>query len=138
MGKIISVHSFRGGTGKSNLTANLAVAVARAGYRVGVIDADIQSPGIYVIFRLKEDEAEFYLNDFLWGNCSIRQATCDVAPRVREEAGGQREISALYLIPSSPKQKDGISQVRSRIWKGHLGMLGGRARGPAPTWQTGM
>ena len=33
MAKIVSVHSFRGGTGKSNLTANLATTVALAGNR---------------------------------------------------------------------------------------------------------
>ena len=47
MAKIISTHSFRGGTGKSNTTANLAVLVARAGWRVGIIDTDIQSPGVH-------------------------------------------------------------------------------------------
>ena len=40
MATIISVHSFRGGTGKSNTTANLAVVYARRGMRVGVIDTD--------------------------------------------------------------------------------------------------
>jgi Mrp family chromosome partitioning ATPase len=37
-------HSFRGGTGKSNMTANVAALLAQSGKRVGVIDADIQSP----------------------------------------------------------------------------------------------
>ena len=106
MGKIISVHSFRGGTGKSNLTANLAVAVARAGHRVGVIDTDIQSPGIHIIFGLKEGETEYFLNDFLWGRCSIQQAACDVTAKVRKEAGGELEIASLHLIPSSSKQTD--------------------------------
>ena len=106
MGKIISLHSFRGGTGKSNLTANLAVALARAGHRVGVIDTDIQSPGIHVIFGFKEDDAEYFLNDFLWGRCSIQQAAYDVAAEVRKEAGGQLEIPSFYLIPSSPRQRD--------------------------------
>ena len=35
MAKIIAIHSFRGGTGKSNITANLAALVALAGHRVG-------------------------------------------------------------------------------------------------------
>jgi MinD-like ATPase involved in chromosome partitioning or flagellar assembly len=38
--KAISVHSFRGGTGKSNLTANLAANVALKGHRVGIVDTD--------------------------------------------------------------------------------------------------
>ena len=65
MSKIISIHSFRGGTGKSNISANLAVTVARAGNRVGVIDTDIQSPGIHILFGLKEDEVDKALNDYL-------------------------------------------------------------------------
>jgi MinD-like ATPase involved in chromosome partitioning or flagellar assembly len=107
MGKIISVHSFRGGTGKSNLTANLAVAVARSGRRVGVIDTDIQSPGIHVIFGLKEEEIKFSLNDFLWGKCSIEQAAYDVAPKIQQEAGGKAEVvPPFHLIPASLKQKE--------------------------------
>ena len=38
---IISVHSFRGGTGKSNTTANLSAVLAMSGKRVGVVDTDI-------------------------------------------------------------------------------------------------
>ena len=49
-GKIVSIHSFRGGTGKSNTTANLASQVALTGKRVGIVDTDIQSPGIHVLF----------------------------------------------------------------------------------------
>jgi len=52
--KIISVHSYRGGTGKSNVTANLAVCLAAAGKRVAVVDTDIQSPGIHMLFGLKD------------------------------------------------------------------------------------
>lgn len=78
MAKIISTHSFRGGTGKSNVTANLAVLVARRGHRVGVVDTDIQSPGIHVLFQLAEASVTRTLNDYLWGNCSIEQAAYDV------------------------------------------------------------
>ena len=45
MSKIISVHSFRGGTGKSHLTANLAAQLAVQGRRVAVVDTDLPSPG---------------------------------------------------------------------------------------------
>jgi septum site-determining protein MinD len=50
MTQVIAVHSFRGGTGKSNLIANLATTMAHQGKRVGIIDTDIQSPGIHVLF----------------------------------------------------------------------------------------
>ncbi len=55
MSHIISIHSFRGGTGKSNTTANLAALYASMGMRVGVIDTDIQSPGIHVLFGMQEE-----------------------------------------------------------------------------------
>ena len=56
MSKIISIHSYRGGTGKSNTTANLATILAMKGLRVGVVDTDIQSPGIHAIFGLEESQ----------------------------------------------------------------------------------
>ena len=42
--KIVVVGSGKGGVGKSTLTANLAVALARAGRKVGLVDADIYGP----------------------------------------------------------------------------------------------
>ena len=78
MSKIISIHSFRGGTGKSNTTANVAAVLAADGRRVGVIDTDIQSPGIHILFGLSGEEIGHSLNDFLWGRCEIGQAAHDV------------------------------------------------------------
>ncbi|MGF1536677.1 MAG: MinD/ParA family protein [Elainellaceae cyanobacterium] len=98
MAKVISVHSFRGGTGKSNLTANLAIALGMAGKRVAVIDTDIQSPGVHVLFGLDENSMKQSLNDFLWGNCSISEAACEVTPDPVAQASG-----VVYLIPSSIK-----------------------------------
>jgi MinD-like ATPase involved in chromosome partitioning or flagellar assembly len=42
MAQVILIHSFRGGTGKSNAAANLAALLAAQGQRVAVIDTDIQ------------------------------------------------------------------------------------------------
>ncbi len=80
--KIISVHSFRGGTGKSNTTANLATLIAAQGKRVGVIDTDIASPGIHVLFRLDENVMNYSLNDHLYGKCRIEDAAYDVTNEV--------------------------------------------------------
>jgi MinD-like ATPase involved in chromosome partitioning or flagellar assembly len=101
MSKIISVHSFRGGTGKSNTSANLASLLAMEGLRVGVVDTDIQSPGIHVLFNLDESEMVHSLNDYLWGKCSIKDCAYDVTGRVGAEIKGQ-----IYLIPSSIKASE--------------------------------
>src|SRR5205085_7243922 len=98
MATTISIHSFRGGTGKSNTTANLAALLALGGRRVGVIDTDIQSPGIHVLFGLDEEHTSYALNDYLWGTCAITQAAYDVTARLEGGGSGQ-----LFLIPSSLK-----------------------------------
>ena len=63
MAKIISIHSFRGGTGKSTITSNIAYLLAAKGKRVGVIDTDIQSPGIHILFNLEGTQLKATLND---------------------------------------------------------------------------
>jgi MinD-like ATPase involved in chromosome partitioning or flagellar assembly len=101
LAKIVSIHSFRGGTGKSNTTANVAVLVARAGHRVGVIDTDIQSPGIHVLFGIDEGRVRYCLNDYLWGRCRIEETACDVSAVARQ--GPPADVPGLFLIPSSLK-----------------------------------
>jgi MinD-like ATPase involved in chromosome partitioning or flagellar assembly len=100
MSSIISIHSFRGGTGKSNISANVSSQLAAMGKRVGVIDTDIQSPGIHVLFGMDEDKIDKSLNDYLWGRCAIEETAYDVTARV-----GQGEVlvmgSDIFLIPSS-------------------------------------
>ncbi len=98
MSKIISIHSFRGGTGKSNTTANISALLAMDGARVGVVDTDIASPGIHVLFNLDESEMVHSLNDYLWGKCGIEEAAHDVTGHVGGEIKGQ-----IFLIPSSIK-----------------------------------
>lgn len=105
MSKIISVHSFRGGTGKTNIAVNLAALLATDGARVGVVDTDIQSPGIHVIFNLDESELTPSLNDYLWGKCAIEEVAHDVTARV-----GNNILGKLFLIPSSIKSGE-ISRI---------------------------
>lgn len=105
MSKIISIHSFRGGTGKSNTTANIATLLAMSGQRVGVVDTDISSPGIHVLFGVNVDEMGFTLNDYLWGKCTIDQATHDMSDKLGQPIKGK-----LFLIPSSMKPGE-ISRV---------------------------
>jgi len=101
--RLIAVHSFRGGTGKSNTTANVATMLAAEGRRVGVVDLDVQSPGIHAIFGFDQDHAMAHsLNDYLWGDCELADAAHDVTPTATdgELSGG------VWLVPSSMRPGD--------------------------------
>lgn len=99
MSKIISIHSYRGGTGKTNITASLAAIVSSMGKRVGIIDADVQNPGIYVLFGFNETTINNSLNDYLWSRCKIFEAHYDVTSILNKPTPG----SFLSLIPASIK-----------------------------------
>lgn len=98
MATIISIHSFRGGTGKSNLTANVAALLALDGRRVGVIDTDIQSPGIHILFGLRGENINASLNDYLWHGRDIRETAQEVTANLGGSISGH-----VFLIPSSIK-----------------------------------
>lgn len=101
MPKVVSIHSYRGGTGKSNFTANLATTVASQGYRVGVVDTDVPSPGIHNLFCLEPEQIGKTLNNYLWGESPIEEAAYDVSANI-----GLTDNGKLYLVPSSIRGDD--------------------------------
>ena len=60
---IIGIASGKGGVGKSTVAVNLAVALARLGYRVGVADADVYGPSIPTMTGTENIEIEMYGED---------------------------------------------------------------------------
>ena len=75
VGKVVAIASGKGGVGKSTVTSNLAIALARAGYRVGVLDADIYGPSQSKMFgvegylpdAVQVDGAEYIVPAEAWG-----------------------------------------------------------------------
>jgi len=103
--KVIAVHSFRGGTGKSNFTASLAASLALKGKRVGTVDLDLKAPGLHVIYDVPAHALKWKLNDFLWDRCS----SADMVADLTEHLGLKR--GALYFIPASFNLDDLIKIV---------------------------
>ena len=62
----IAITSGKGGVGKSTVTANLAVALARLGKKVGIIDADIYGPSIPHIFEMKKEGFQLASNNKIY------------------------------------------------------------------------
>ena len=101
MPKVISIHSYRGGTGKSNFTANLATTIAAQGYRVAVVDTDLPSPGIHNLFGVDNIAVANTLNHFLWGESAIEDVVYEVGNNI-----GLKGTGKLYLLPASVKADD--------------------------------
>jgi MinD-like ATPase involved in chromosome partitioning or flagellar assembly len=101
MPRVVSIHSYRGGTGKSNFTANLAATIANQGYRVGVVDTDVPSPGIHNLFGLDPEVTDKTLNNYLWNEIPIEAAAYDVTANLGLSGDGQ-----IFLVPSSVKADD--------------------------------
>ncbi len=105
MPTIISVHSFRGGTGKSNLVANMATQLALQGNRVGIMDTDIQSPGVHVLFGFADKKLERSLNDYLWSRVSVEETAFALHERQDAERPFLNDLK-LWLIPASVNPND--------------------------------
>ncbi len=103
MSTIVSIHSYRGGTGKSNLVANLASSLVQEGKRVAVLDSDLQSPGLHVLFGMDPQQMGLTLNDYLYGRCGIEQAAYDVSSKLDAAVP---PAGAFYLIPASIKASE--------------------------------
>ncbi len=95
MGLSVAVHSFKGGTGKSTLTSNIAVCLASKGWKVGVMDMDLEGPGLHVIFNIAPSDVQATLNDVLMGTANPGQAVIRLRDKFNLKNG------ELYFTPAS-------------------------------------
>lgn len=89
MGEVIVVTSGKGGVGKTTVSANLSVALARLGLSVVAIDTDIGLRNLDVVMGL-ENQIVYNLVDVVEGNCRIKQALIK-----------DKRFNDLYLLPSA-------------------------------------
>lgn len=83
MPKIICVHSYRPGTGKTMIAANIATLLASAGKHVCLIDADFHNPALHIMFKVDQEGLPQSFGDFLLGHCEIGQTVTDLTPNLQ-------------------------------------------------------
>jgi septum site-determining protein MinD len=108
MTKVIAVHSFKGGTGKTTLTANLASTLALR-HRVGVMDLDLSGPGLHVLFGLKKGDVKATLTDIFLGDANPSDVILDLTPRFPKMKGG------LFFCPASNKVEDMLRLLKAGL-----------------------
>jgi len=106
MSKIIAVHSYKGGTGKTLLSVNLAATFAKAGKKVAIFDLDFRAPSLFAI--LKAEDAECWFNDYLNNVCDINKTLTDLSSRL---TGGGKFYAGL-ANPSTEAIRDMSSKDR--------------------------
>ncbi len=77
MAKIIAIHSYKGGTGKTLLSLNLAALYANRGKNVCLFDLDFRAPSLQSILKAKN--TEYWINDYLNGVCDIKKVLVDLS-----------------------------------------------------------
>lgn len=76
--KALAFHSYKGGTGKTSISANLALIFARAGSNVCVLDYDFRAPSQHIIFKATP---EHWVGEYLEGRFEIDQILLDLSNR---------------------------------------------------------
>ena len=109
MSKIIAVHSYKGGTGKTLLSVNLAATFAKHGKKVCLFDLDFRAPSLFSI--LKVNNAEFWLNDYLNGKCDINKVLINLSGRLE----GNGNFFAALANPATEAIRE--MSAKDRKWE---------------------
>lgn len=109
MSKIIAVHSYKGGTGKTLLSVNLAATFAKQGKKVCLFDLDFRAPSLFAI--LKINQTQNWFNDYLNNTSDINKVLIDFSSRVP----GKGKLFVGLANPTTEAIRD--MSAKDRKWE---------------------
>ena len=110
---IIALHSYKGGTGKTLLSVNLATLFAKMGKKVCLLDLDLRAPSIHSIFK---NGTEYWVNDYLSKACKIEKVLSDCTSQDMAEG-------KLFVGLANPST-EAIREMESKDRKWEMEALG--------------
>jgi MinD-like ATPase involved in chromosome partitioning or flagellar assembly len=110
---IITFHSYKGGTGKTLLSANLAVIFAKMGKRVCILDLDFRAPSLHSIFK---NGSNYWVNDYLNKDC--------IAEKVLTECNIKGVPNGKLFVGFANPSTEAIREMESKDRKWEIEALG--------------
>jgi len=101
---IVALHSYKGGTGKTLLSTNLAATFAKQGKNVCLIDLDLRAPSIHSIFKAENTTSWF--NDYLNNGCEIQESLIDLSSSIP----GSGKFFVGFANPSTQAIRDMLTK----------------------------
>jgi MinD-like ATPase involved in chromosome partitioning or flagellar assembly len=105
----VSVHSYKGGTGKTLISANLATLLAARGKKTCLLDMDFLAPSLHSL--LSTEQPDYWLNDYLNGACKVEK----VLKELCNEELKKVKLFVGYANPSSEAIRE--MSAKDRRWE---------------------
>jgi len=104
--KVISFHSYKGGTGKTTLAVNLSANLVSKGYNVLLIDMDVYAPSLYVYFNIQPKK---WINDYLNDKISFSDSVYDFSHVLKEfhlNTQINDNVGSFHTVFSNPSKQE--------------------------------
>ena len=106
MKKCIAFHSYKGGTGKSTISANISVLLVKRGYNVLLLDMDVYAPTLQTYFS---QEPKYWINNFLFNTAEFENVIYDLTRLIRNyptSQDPQQKLGKLFVSFSNSSKEE--------------------------------
>jgi cellulose biosynthesis protein BcsQ len=115
MTKCVAFHSYKGGTGKSTISANLSASLARRGFTAVLLDLDVYAPSLQDYFQWQPKKS---INDYLFENATVDEVIHDltaVLTKFPSNDGEKSDSKGKLLVGFSSTSKDEIYKLDGAV-----------------------
>jgi chromosome partitioning protein len=105
--KTIAFHSYKGGTGKTTIAANLSTLLVSKGFNVLLIDMDVYAPSLHVYFNSKPEK---WMNNYLLDDLEFSDVIYDFTSVIQDfypsELSSNKKKGIFNIVFSNPKKEE--------------------------------